>query len=597
VGAQLILWTLSGLMFAWLDHHEVMAQHSVREPSPPHLSSATAVVEPGEWLAQYEPADVVGITLIPRGPQWFYRIQLTDRAELRRADTGQLFEIDAGFVRTLAQARYAGEGTLASIENLVSTPEARDAGAVWQVRFDDESATSLYFSAADARFVVARNDTWRVFDFFWMLHTMDYRGRDNFNNPLVISAGTGALWLGLSGFILLFRAFRMQELNPAGWWRQAPPLKVRISTAGTVAKEIELRNKPSLYAALQATGVELPSNCGGGGSCGLCVVRFTTAAPEPTSEEHHFIAQSDLNAGFRLACRHFPTAGAAIEVPESALSHREWNAEVTGNRFVTPTIRELRLRVPREFEFRAGDYVQIAIPPHRLNLADVVVPEPFDQGWDRLRAHASTAHPRALRRAYSMANFPGESPGELVLNVRLSVPPFGQRDAPCGAGSTFLFHASAGDRLRLYGPFGTFHATHGSREMVFIGGGAGMAPLRALILDQLRNHRTQRRISYWFGARSALEMFYAEEFEQLAAECPNFTWHPAVSEASTAPGSTTHIGHIHEVVAREFLSRHADPGGCEYYLCGPPVMLEACRKLLSSLHVPDEHVFFDDFGS
>jgi Na+-transporting NADH:ubiquinone oxidoreductase subunit F len=202
--------------------------------------------------------------------------------------------------------------------------------------------------------------------------------------------------------------------------------------------------------------------------------------------------------------------------------------------------------------------------------------------------HRSTAD-TPVRRAYSMANFPGEAPGELVLNVRVTTPPY-------GAGCTFLFHAAPGDRLSLYGPFGTFHATDGEREMVFIGGGAGMAPLRAIILDQLRNQRTQRRIHYWYGARSGLELYYADDFAQLAREFANFSWHPALSEANPAdlPIPT---GHIHEVVLRELLASHADPTTCDYYLCGPPIMLDACRRMLRALHVPNEQVFFDDFGN
>ena len=422
VGLQLLLWTTSGLMFAWLDHHEVMAEHSVRNPAPAYLTAQRSVTEPGAWLGEYDSARLVGITLMPLLEDWFYRVQLTDGIELRRAETGERFDVDEPLVRKLAEARYEGDGTIAQVVKHASSLEARDAGAVWQVQFSDAARTSLYFSAADGRFVVARNDTWRVFDFFWMLHTMDYRGRDNFNNPLVIFAGTGALWLGLSGFILLFRAFRAQELNPVGWWRShRTPLRIRLASPGAAFKELELPSKPSLYAALQASGVELPSNCGGGGSCGLCVIRFVSDAPTPTSEERHFIAQADLNAGYRLACRHLPSA-AAVEVPDSALSHREWSAEVVSSRFVTPTIKELRLRIPATLEFRAGDYVQIAIPPHRSNLADIEVPAPFREVWERIAPHGISASDTPVRRAYSMANFPGEAPGELVLNVRLQCP-------------------------------------------------------------------------------------------------------------------------------------------------------------------------------
>jgi Na(+)-translocating NADH:ubiquinone oxidoreductase F subunit len=254
----------------------------------------------------------------------------------------------------------------------------------------------------------------------------------------------------------------------------------------------------------------------------------------------------------------------AVELPQSAIEHRQCVGEITQTRPLTPTIREIRIRVPQHFAFRAGDYVQIAVPPD---------------------ASASGRAGRPMRRAYSMANYPGETPGEIVLNVRLAMPPESNPDAPAGSGSTFLFQAAPGDTLQLYGPFGTFHASNSTREMVLIGGGAGMAPLRAIVLDQLRNCRTSRPISYWYGARNAQEMFYAEEFSALTREYRNFSWHPVVS------------GYMHEVFEREFLERAGAADSREYYLCGPPVMLDACRKLLHRWGVPDSQVFFDDFGS
>jgi Na+-transporting NADH:ubiquinone oxidoreductase subunit F len=567
VGAQLILWTISGFMFAWLDHHEVMGEHSLRTPEAARLPPGRRVSEPSVWLAQYAATDVHGITLLPLLSEWFWRIQLPDRIELRRADTGERFTLEEGLVRGLAQQRYAGNGRIAEVvHHADETLEARDAGPVWAVRFEDDRATTLYFSAADGRFVTARNDTWRLFDVFWMLHTMDYRGRDNFNNPLVIFAGTGALWLGLSGFILLFRAFRAWELNPIGWFRPIT-IPLQISARGKIAREIALPASESLYTALKFKGIDLPSNCGGGGSCGLCVVRFEGHAPAATSEERHFIPKADLACGYRLACRHAP-APATVELPDSALKHRDWSAKLVETSQLTPTIKELRLKVPQDFAFRAGDYLQVEIP-------------------------AQGSAP-SVRRAYSMANAPQERPGTIVLNVRLAAAP--SPKVPGGAGSSFLFNAVPGARLHAFGPFGTFHAQDNNRPMIFIGGGAGMAPIRSIIVDQLRFRRTTREIHYWYGARSPEELYYAEDMSELAREFMNFKWHPAYSEAA---GDTpaTHVGHVHEIVRREHLSRRQDAATCDWYLCGPPRMLEACRKMLKAAGVPDEQVYFDDFGN
>lgn len=215
VGLQLLLWTVSGFMFAWLDHHDVSAEHYVHAPPGMVLKISDQLVEPNAWLVDYRRSDVLDVTLMPLLDRWVYRIRFKDRVELRRADDGQRFEIDAAVIRRLSAAHYAGDAALRSIRlHAESTVEARKAGAVWQAAYADAKRTSLYFSAADGRLVATRNDTWRLFDIFWMLHTMDYRGRDNFNNPLVILAATGALWLGISGGLLLFRAFRPQELNP-----------------------------------------------------------------------------------------------------------------------------------------------------------------------------------------------------------------------------------------------------------------------------------------------------------------------------------------------------------------------------------------------
>jgi Na+-transporting NADH:ubiquinone oxidoreductase subunit F len=215
VGLQILLWTVSGFMFAWLDHNEVSAEHDAHAPPRMALKFSDPVVEPNAWLAEYQPSHVLDVTLMPLLDHWVYRIRLKDRVELRRADDGKRFEIDAAMIRRLSAAHYAGDAALRGIRlHAESTVEARKAGAVWQASYADAKRTSLYFSAADGRLVATRNDTWRLFDIFWMLHTMDYRGRDNFNNPLVILAATGALWLGISGGLLLFRAFRPGELNP-----------------------------------------------------------------------------------------------------------------------------------------------------------------------------------------------------------------------------------------------------------------------------------------------------------------------------------------------------------------------------------------------
>jgi uncharacterized iron-regulated membrane protein len=224
VGLQVLLWTVSGLVFAWLDHHEVTAEHSTHSPEPPVLAGAMALAEPANWISGLAAKDILEVRLASVLDRWVWRVQTAEGVILRSAQTGEPFEINEDMARRLAQQQYAGQGQLASVAfHPAATLETRDSRATWQARFDDEKETTLYFSAEDGSLVETRNNTWRLFDFFWMLHTMDFKGRDNFNNPLVITFGMAALWLSLSGFILLFRSFRRQDFAFLTAWRRATP--------------------------------------------------------------------------------------------------------------------------------------------------------------------------------------------------------------------------------------------------------------------------------------------------------------------------------------------------------------------------------------
>lgn len=600
VGAQLLLWTASGLIFAWLDDHQVTAEHSVRSPASAVLSGPLS--EPGRWLSDYSQEDVLEVRLMPLLEQWVYWVKLANRIDLRRADNGERIEIDDARIRDLALAHYVGEGTLRQVVRLAQpTVEARGAGSVWQAEFDDRHPTRLYFSAEDGQFVAARNDTWRVFDFFWMLHTMDYRGRDNINNPLVILASSGAVWMGLTGLLLVFRTFRRDDFKVfASFMARGAQARIALVNAETQSvSNIELPFTGSLYGALQVAGIELPSNCGGGGSCGLCAIRYLKAVPELAAEERVLLPSADLERGYRLACRHPVADEDTIEIAGTVLSARPRLVEVAATRFLTPTIKELRLRAisAKPFEFRAGDYMQVEIPRHRIPIVALDIPQAHQRVWSAWRSNAVSVAPRPVRRAYSMANYPGEWPSEVVLNVRFAPPPVDRAMLSCGNGSTYLFHSRTGDRLTLRGPFGTFHANASEREMIFIGGGAGMAPLRSILFDDLYRKGSRRVISYWYGARTEQDLFYAAEFEELARQFKNFSWHVALSQPTGDAEKARRAGFIHQVVLTEYLERHSDPASCEYYLCGPPAMLSACRTMLAALSVPDQQIFFDDFGS
>lgn len=598
VGVQLLLWAVSGLVFAWLNHHEVSGEHGTKMPEPTALSPPPLIAEPAVWLADYAGLVLYEVELASLLGKPVFRVETARGIELRDAADGRVLAIDESVASNLALSHYAGEGRLVSVD-FQSTPglETRDAGPVWKAQFDDARQTSLYFAADDGRLVASRNSTWRLFDFFWMLHTMDYRGRDNFNNPLVITVGTAALWLSLSGLLLLLRSFRRQDFDLMGVWRRRTPLRIINGKSGDRA-EVRIDSGRNLYLALEAAGIELPSNCGGGGSCGLCVVRFQSPAPMPVSEERSLLSKTALEAGLRLACRHYGLNSAEIEISDAALTRTRREMVITGERFLTPFMKELTLHPAdgQPFSYRAGSYLQIDVPVDPVSIGSFQIPQHFASEWIHLMAGRSSRSEAVVRRSYSMANAPAELGEELWLNVRAMPPSDQGREASWGRGSTYLFSRRPGDRIQVRGPYGMFCDTGSTREKIFIGGGAGMAPLRSIIVDLLRNRASSARISYWYGARTRRELFYREDFEQLAREFLNFSWRVALSDAVGEGEGGEARGYIHQVIYDEYLNRHPDPRGCEYYLCGPPAMLAATRAMLTTLGVPDDQVFFDDFG-
>jgi Na+-transporting NADH:ubiquinone oxidoreductase subunit F len=289
----------------------------------------------------------------------------------------------------------------------------------------------------------------------------------------------------------------------------------------------------------------------------------------------------------------------AIEVDEAYFEVSTWSCRVEASRNVSTLIREIRLRLPEgeRMDFRAGAFVEITSPPYRLEYADIEIEAEYRDVWDSMnlwRLQAGSDSP--VTRAYSMANHPAEE-GLVLLNIRLALPPPGQPNAPPGVVSSWLFSLRPGDTVDVRGPYGHFAVEPSERELVFIGGGAGMAPLRAQILDLLEVQHSARKIGYWYGARSRRELFYAEVFEELQREHDNFSWHPALSEPLAADDWKGDKGYIHQVALDNYLSSHPAPEDCEYYLCGPPLMVQSTLAMLDELGVDEDNIHFDDFGS
>jgi Na+-transporting NADH:ubiquinone oxidoreductase subunit F len=364
------------------------------------------------------------------------------------------------------------------------------------------------------------------------------------------------------------------------------------------SQRFEVPRSTRLLAALESQGLALPSACGGKGTCGQCRVTVVAPVPPVVPAEAALLSPEEIAAGIRLACQQSLREDVAVRIPETIFGVNRWTCRVRSARFVGTMIREIVAELPpgEKIDFRAGGFVQVTAPPYAIRFRDLPVDSFVRDEWDRLdlwRHEAGTDTP--VSRAYSLANSPDEDRVVMLL-VRLATPPpLAPPDTPAGVVSSYLFQAEPGSELVVAGPYGHFFANESDAEMIFIAGGAGMAPMRSHILDQLRRIRTKRPISFWYGARSSREILYRELFDELAEEHANFRWTVALSEPD--PDWEGEVGFIHDVLQRRYLADHASPERCEYYLCGPPVMAFATRSMLATLGVPPENIYLDDFGS
>lgn len=353
-----------------------------------------------------------------------------------------------------------------------------------------------------------------------------------------------------------------------------------------------------LLGALANANLFVSSACGGGGTCAQCKVKIFEGggAILPTEESH--ITKREASQGDRLSCQVAVKQNMRIQVPEEVFGVKKWECTVRSNDNVATFIKELILELPEgeNVKFRAGGFIQIECPPHTVEYKNFQVAEEYRPDWDRfdLWRYKSVVKENVVR-AYSMANYPEEK-GIITLNVRIASPPPNADDVPPGIMSSYIFDLKAGDKVTISGPFGEFFAKDTDKEMVFIGGGAGMAPMRSHIFDQLGRIKTKRKITFWYGARSLREMFYTEDFDKLAEEHDNFIWHVALSDPLSEDNWEGYTGFIHNVLFENYLKDHPAPEDCEFYMCGPPMMNAAVIKLLEDLGVEPENIMLDDFG-
>jgi Na+-transporting NADH:ubiquinone oxidoreductase subunit F len=382
-----------------------------------------------------------------------------------------------------------------------------------------------------------------------------------------------------------------------------------LTAGGTVRimindeKELEVSPGSTLLSTLSQEKLYLPSACGGGGTCGLCRCQLVSGGGSILPTELGFFNRKQVHENWRLGCQVKVREDLKIRVPEEVLGIKKWECEVVSNHNVATFIKEFVVKLPpgESLHFKSGGYIQIDVPQYEMSFMDIDVELQFRDEWDKFNMwNLKMKNTTETFRAYSMANHPAE--GNIVmLNIRIATPPWDKsasafKNVPPGICSSYIFSRKPGDKVMVSGPYGEFFIKDTSREMVYIGGGAGMAPLRSHIFHLFQTLKTGRKVSYWYGARSKREVFYEKDFKKIEQRFPNFKFNIALSEPVEEDKWQGYTGFIHQVLYDEYLSKHETPEDVEFYLCGPPMMNDAVQKMLYNLGVPDEMVDFDDFG-
>jgi Na+-transporting NADH:ubiquinone oxidoreductase subunit F len=376
--------------------------------------------------------------------------------------------------------------------------------------------------------------------------------------------------------------------------------KVKILINGDASKSPEVDAGGTLLSVLSAQGVFLPSACGGGGTCAMCKCQVLEGGGDILPTELTHITRGEAKENWRLACQVKVKQDMTIKVPDEVFSIKKWECTVRSNDNVATFIKELVVDLPpgEILHFESGGYIQIDVPAYQgIQFKDFQVADKFREDWDKYNIWQYVANnDEPCFRAYSMANHPAEG-NMVMLNIRIATPPPRTEGIPPGICSSYVFDLKAGDKITISGPYGEFFIKETENEMIYIGGGAGMAPLRSHIFHLFHTLRTGRKVSYWYGARSLRELFYEDHFRAIEKEFPNFSFHVALSEPMPEDNWTGPVGFIHQVVHDNYLKDHPNADEIEYYLCGPPMMLSAVQNMLYDLGVEKEQIAFDDFGS
>jgi Na+-transporting NADH:ubiquinone oxidoreductase subunit F len=409
----------------------------------------------------------------------------------------------------------------------------------------------------------------------------------------IVLTGT-CVFLGIILLLIAILLYTKKKLTPEG--------EAMITINGE--KTIEVEPGSSLLTTLANQKIFLSSACGGGGTCGLCRCRVTDGGGTILPTEVGFFTRKEQQNHWRLGCQVKVRNDMAIEVPPEIFGVKKWECEVVSNRNVATFIKEFVVKLPEgeNLSFKSGGYIQIDVPATEVDYKDMMVEEEYRDEWDRCKMwELKMKNPEPVFRAYSMANAPSEG-NIIMLNIRIATPPFDRKkggfmNVNPGICSSYIFSRKPGDKITISGPYGEFFIKETQNEMMFIGGGAGMAPMRSHIFDRFLTKNTTRKATFWYGGRSLRELFYIEQFEQIQQQYPNFSFHLALSEPKPEDHWTGATGFIHQVIYDQYLKEHPAPEDIEYYICGPALMTAAIVQMLDNLGVPKENVMFDDFGA
>ena len=403
-----------------------------------------------------------------------------------------------------------------------------------------------------------------------------------------------------------------QKLSPSG------PVKITINGE----REIEVDSGGTLLSTLGNQKIFLPSACGGGGTCIQCECHVLSGGGEALPTETPHFSRKELAHGARLSCQVKVKQDMEITIPEEVFGIKKWEATVVSNYNVATFIKEFVVEIPEDMNYKAGGYIQIEIPQCEIKYADMDVsahpedhpgePDKFKADWEKFGLWPLVMKNNELvERAYSMASYPAEG-RKIMLNVRVATPPFdrakgGWMDVNPGIASSYIFNQKVGDKVTISGPYGEFFINESDSEMLYVGGGAGMAPMRSHLYELFRTIKTGRKVTYWYGGRSKAELFYIHYFRALEKDFPNFKFYLALSEPMESDNwkvkkdindeaGDGFVGFIHNCVIDNYLSHHEAPEDIELYFCGPPLMNQAVQKMGEDFGIPDEHIRFDDFG-